>query len=152
AILLSAAILLGWNFVAQKFFPTPPKPDVTKTVAGANGAANPAAPAQPGAPAAPHAAAPAASTAVPLATALAAGNRVAIETPALSGSINLVGARIDDITLSKYRQTIKKDSPPVRLFAPGNTKAAYYASVGWAAQQGVEVPGPATVWTASGTK
>ena len=89
---------------------------------------------------------------MPLETALAAGNRVAIETPALSGSINLVGARIDDITLTKYRQTIKKDSPPVRLFAPGNTKAAYYASVGWAAQQGVEVPGPATVWTASGTK
>ncbi|MCW0198072.1 membrane protein insertase YidC [Sphingopyxis sp.] len=152
AILLSAAILLGWNFVAQKFLPTPPKPDVTKTVVGANGAANPAAPAQPGTPAAPHAAAPAAPTVVPLETALTAGNRVAIETPALSGSINLVGARIDDITLTKYRQTIKKDSPPVRLFAPGNTKAAYYASVGWAAQQGVEVPGPATVWAASGAK
>ena len=39
AILLSAAILLGWNFVAQKFFPTPTKPDVTKTVAGSPTAA-----------------------------------------------------------------------------------------------------------------
>ena len=104
-----------------------------RRIAGAYGAANPAAPAQPGTPAAPSAVAPAAPTVVPLETALAAGNRIAIETPALSGSINLVGARIDDITLTKYRQTIKKDSPPVRLFAPGNTKAAYYASVGWAA-------------------
>ncbi|WP_257547316.1 membrane protein insertase YidC [Sphingopyxis sp. DBS4] len=151
AILLSAAILLGWNFVSQKFLPTPPKPDVTKTLAGADGAANPAVPAQPGTPAAPAAAAPTVQTAVPVETALASGNRVAIETPALSGSISLVGARIDDITLTKYRQTIKKDSPPVRLFAPANTKAAYFASVGWSAQ-GIEVPGPATVWTASGAK
>ena len=37
AILLSVAILLGWNFVSEKFFPTPAKPDVTKTVAGAPG-------------------------------------------------------------------------------------------------------------------
>ena len=73
------------------------------------------------------------------------------ETPALAGSINLVGARIDDITLTKYRQTIKKDSPPVRLFAPGGTKAAYFASIGWSAQ-GIQVPGPTTLWTATGSK
>ncbi|PQM28634.1 membrane protein insertase YidC [Sphingopyxis lindanitolerans] len=152
AILLSAAILLGWNFVSQQFFPTPPKPDVTTTVAGSP-AAHPAAATQPGTPApgATASAAPVAHTAVPLETALASGNRVAIETPALSGSINLVGARIDDITLNKYRQTIKKNSPPVRLFAPAGTNAAYFASVGWAAQ-GIEVPGPTTVWTASGTR
>ncbi len=151
AILLSAAILLGWNFVSQKFFPTPPKPDVTRTVAGANGAVAPAAPTQPGVPAAPGVTAPATAAIVPVETALGSGNRVAIETPALSGSINLVGARIDDITLTKYRQTIKKNSPPVRLFAPGNTKAAYFASIGWSAQ-GVEVPGPTTLWTATGAK
>ncbi|WP_374392841.1 membrane protein insertase YidC [Sphingopyxis sp.] len=152
AILLSAAILLGWNFVAQKFFPTPTKPDVTKTVAGSPTAAT----ATPGTPATPPAtgatpAAPAVQAIVPVETAVASANRVPIETPALAGSINLAGARIDDVTLTKYRQTIKKNAPPVRLFAPGNTKAAYFASVGWAAQ-GIEVPGPATVWTASGAK
>lgn len=151
AILLSAVILLGWNFVAEKFFPTPTKPDVTRTVAGAPGASpaaqGPAAtPTTPGAPAA-----PVAQAILPIETALAAGNRVPIETPALSGSINLVGARIDDITLTKYRQTIKKNAPPVRLFAPGNTKAAYFASIGWSAQ-GIEVPGPNTLWTATGTR
>ena len=152
AILLSAAILLGWNFVAQKFFPTPTKPDVTKTVAGSPTAAT----ATPGTPATPSAtgaapAAPAVQAIVPVETAVASANRVPIETPALAGSINLVGARIDDVTLTKYRQTIKKNAPPVRLFAPGNTKAAYFASVGWAAQ-GVQVPGPNTVWTATGAK
>ncbi|WP_422059763.1 membrane protein insertase YidC [Sphingopyxis sp.] len=150
AILLSAAILLGWNFVSQKFFPTPKKPDVTTTVAGAP-SATPAGTAPSGIPAAPGATAPAGQTILPVEAALASGSRVAIETPALSGSINLVGARIDDITLTKYRQTIKKNAPPVRLFAPGNTKAAYFASVGWAAQ-GFEAPGPNTVWTATGTR
>ncbi len=152
AILLSAAILLGWNFVAQKFFPTPTKPDVTKTVAGSPTATT----ATPGAPATLPApgtapAAPAAQALVPVETAVASANRVPIETPALAGSINLVGARIDDITLTKYRQTIKKNAPPVRLFAPGNTKASYFASVGWGAQ-GIQVPGPTTVWTATGAK
>ncbi|ALJ11252.1 membrane protein insertase YidC [Sphingopyxis macrogoltabida] len=155
AILLSVAILLGWNFVAEKFFPTPAKPDVTKTVAGTGGApaATPAAQGQPSAlptPGAPAAAsAPAAIR--PIETVLREGQRIPIETPALSGSINLVGARIDDITLTKYRQTIQKDSPPVRLFAPGGTAAAYFASIGWSAQ-GVQVPGPNTVWTATGAK
>ncbi|HMO75352.1 MAG TPA: membrane protein insertase YidC [Sphingopyxis sp.] len=162
AILLSVAILLGWNFVAEKFLPTPAKPDVTTTVAGSEGAAPATAPAPalpgqpdalPGAPAAPApsaAPAPAAMAAIrPVEAVLAEGNRIPIETPALKGSINLVGARIDDITLNKYRQTIDKDSPPVRLFAPAGTRGAYYATLGWSAE-GIAVPGPATLWTASG--
>lgn len=154
AILLSVAILLGWNFVSEKFFPTPAKPDVTKTVAGAPGATPATTQGQPAsAPPSgtPAAAAPVAKTILPVEAALATGNRVPIETPSLAGSINLVGARIDDITLTKYRQTIEKNAPPVRLFAPGNSKAAYFASVGWSAQ-GIEVPGPTTLWAASGTK
>lgn len=150
AILLSVAILLGWNFVSAKFFPTPTKPDVTKTVAGDATAPAATPQGQPnGLPAAPNA--PATQTIMPIEAALATGNRVPIATPALSGSINLVGARIDDITLNKYRQTIEKNAPPVRLFAPGNTKAAYFASIGWSAQ-GIEVPGASTVWTADGAK
>ncbi|KTE03709.1 preprotein translocase YidC [Sphingopyxis sp. H038] len=152
AILLSVAILIGWNFVSEKFFPTPDKPDVTTTVAGPGGSAPAAAPGQPAALPAPGVPATAAPQAIrPIEAVLADGNRIPIETPAIKGSINLVGARVDDITLSKYRQTIKKDSPPVRLFAPAGTKAAYFASIGWSAQ-GVVVPGPTTVWTATGTK
>jgi YidC/Oxa1 family membrane protein insertase len=153
AILLSVAILLGWNFVSAQFFPTPAKPDVTKTVAGSNGtpAATPAAQGQPSA-LPTTGTAPATGQAIrPVEAVLAEGNRVPIETAALAGSINLVGARIDDITLNNYKQTIEKNSPPVRLFAPGGTKAAYFASIGWSAQ-GVAVPNASTVWTASGTK
>lgn len=146
AILLSVVILLGWNFVADRFFPTPDTPDVTTTVAGPDGAA-PAA--TPGALPAPEA--PAARTARPVEAVLAGGNRIPIETPAIQGSINLIGARIDDVTLSKYRQTIAKDSPAVRLFSPAGTRGAYYASPAWSAE-GIAVPGAATLWTASGTR
>ncbi|MBA3940372.1 MAG: membrane protein insertase YidC [Sphingopyxis sp.] len=149
AIFLSAAILLGWNFISEKFFPTPAKPDVTTTVASGNGTATGAQPDALPAPGAP--AVPAAQRIRPLAAALADGNRIPIETPDIRGSINLVGAQVDDVTLNKYRQTIKKDSPPVRLFAPAGTKGAYFASPVWSSQ-GVAVPGAATVWTASGTK
>ena len=160
ALLLSAAILLGWSFVSDKFFPTPPKPDVTKTVAGTNGAPATAAPTQGQPSALPSAGAPAATapqTIRPVETVLAEGNRIPIETPTIQGSINLVGARIDDITLSKYRQTIKKDSPPVRLFAPGGTKSAYFASIGWSLQNATPeqlklLPNQSTVWTATGAK
>jgi YidC/Oxa1 family membrane protein insertase len=152
AILLSVAILIGWNFVAETFFPTPEKPDVTRTVAGTPGAAPAPAQGQPSALPAPGApAAPAAQAIRPVGAVLAEGRRIPIETPAIKGSINLVGARIDDITLSKYRQTIAKDSRAVRLFAPGGTAAAYFASLGWSAQ-GIEVPNANTLWTASGAK
>lgn len=157
AILLSVAVLLGWNFIAERFFPTPSKPDVTANVAGDTGAAAPAAgtsgtPADiAGQPALPNTQTNSPASIRPVEQVLAQGQRVAIETPSLSGSINLVGARIDDITLTKYRQTIKKDSPPVRLFAPAGSPSAYFASIGWSAQ-GVNVPGANTLWTASAAK
>ncbi|NJS15002.1 MAG: membrane protein insertase YidC, partial [Sphingopyxis sp.] len=95
--------------------------------------------------------APTAQTQRSLTTALADGARIAIETPKLKGSLSLVGARIDDITLTNYRQTLDKNSPPVRLFAPGGTPQAYFASVGWTGS-GIAVPDQRTLWAATGTK
>lgn len=150
AILLSVAILIGWNFVSAQFLPTPDKPDVTRTVAGANGTATTATPAAPGVvPASGVPAATSAQTVRPIAAVLGEGNRVAIANPKLKGSINLVGARVDDVTLTNYRQTIDKNSPAVRLFAPAGTKGAYFSTVAWTAN-GVAVPGPQTLWTATG--
>src|SRR3546814_5351075 len=61
--------------------------------------------------------------------------RIPIETPKLTGSINLKGARIDDIVLPTYNQTIKKDSPPVRLFSPSGTKDSYFGGFGWRSEE-----------------
>ncbi len=141
-LVLTAAILLGWNFLAPKFFPQlAEKPAATKNVAGQATPAN-----------APTTAAPV-QKAVPLQQALAApgGTRLPVETPALKGSINLTGARIDDLVLTKYKETLDKNSPNVRLFAPGGTAQAYFAGWGWSGQS-VALPDGNSIWKASAPK
>src|SRR5437868_2146868 len=140
AVVISALILLGWTWAANKYFPTA-NPPSTKTVDGKQVPV-------PQAPAGPVAATPRAlqsRTAV-----LASTPRVRIETPSLEGSLNLKGAQVDDLVMVRERETIKKDSPPVRLFSPLGTPGAYVASFGWVGQN-VAVPDLNTVWTADGS-
>ena len=81
--------------------------------------------------------------------ALARSPRVAIETGALIGSINLAGARLDDLKLKAYRETVNPESPIITLFSPADTKAGYFAEVGFIEGDGSgQVPGPTTLWTA----
>ncbi len=87
---------------------------------------------------------------VDLKTALAGSNRVAIDTPRVAGSINLVGARIDDIVLKDYRETVEKDSGPVRLLAPEGTGVQYFAEFGFVSG-GARQPSN-LVWQADGGK
>lgn len=58
--------------------------------------------------------------------------RVQIDTPALEGSISLLGGRIDDLSLRNYNETLEPDSPIVRLLSPVDAPGAYYALYGWA--------------------
>jgi YidC/Oxa1 family membrane protein insertase len=143
AVLLTGLILFGWPYVASYFFPTPAP--VTSTAAST---ASPA-----GAVTSDVAveAAPAKVQAVPLGTALQSSARIMVETPKLKGSINLEGAKIDDLVLLTHRTELAKDSAPVRLFAPSGTKNAYFARFGWAGT-GITAPDDKTVWTPSGTK
>ena len=141
AVVLSALVLIGWTAVSDKFLPTA-RPPATKIEDGKT-IALPA----PGTPAP----AAAAAKVQDRAKVIAATSRVPIRTPKLVGTINLTGARIDDLVLVAYRETIKKDAPPIRLLSPGGTPDAYYAGFGWAGQ-GVELPGDATVWQAEGTE
>lgn len=79
--------------------------------------------------------------------------RVAIETELLEGSINLKGARIDDLLLRKYRETIDPDSPLIVLLTPGGSENAYFAEFGYFKNKiSGEVPGPNTVWETSDDK
>ena len=61
----------------------------------------------------------------------ASSARVPIETPTLRGSINLTGARIDDLILLNYDQTLDDDSEPIRLLSPRETEHGHYAQLGW---------------------
>ncbi|KRA97738.1 insertase [Devosia sp. Root685] len=86
-------------------------------------------------------------------TAIAASNRVAIDTEDLAGSINLTGARIDDLRLEKYRETVDPDSPIITLLSPSGAPGGYYVEHGWAPAAGatVTLPDANTVWAVEGT-
>ncbi|MEA3064244.1 MAG: YidC/Oxa1 family rane protein insertase, partial [Sphingomonadales bacterium] len=141
AIVLSAIVLIGWTFLSERWLPTA-SPPATKVV---NGKTVPVPQPQ----ASPSAQSPAAVR--DRRAVIGETPRVAIATPRLAGSINLKGARIDDLVLTTHREGIAANSPPVRLLSPAATEDAYFASFGWTGD-GLQAPGPDTLWTASGSR
>lgn len=77
------------------------------------------------------------------------GPRVRIEGARVSGSISLLGARIDDLVLNDYRETLAPDSPLVRLLEPPGQPQPGYVQFGWSASPSVKVPDPSTTWQTS---
>ncbi|HEX6741476.1 MAG TPA: membrane protein insertase YidC [Sphingomicrobium sp.] len=137
AVVLSALILLGWTWASNKYFPTS-NPPSTKV---ANGKAQPLPQPQP---------VPTSAQATRSRSAvLGSTPRVRIETPSLRGSLNLKGAQIDDLVLLRQKQSIAKNSPPVRLLSPLGAPGAYVASFGWIGQ-GSATPDLSTVWQSDG--
>ncbi|NJC33119.1 YidC/Oxa1 family membrane protein insertase [Sphingomonas jejuensis] len=135
AIVMSAIVLLGWSLISERYFPTA-APQTTRVEAGKQ-VALPTQESQP------------AAAVRDRVLVLRESPRVRIDTPRLGGSINLVGARIDDLVLKSHSQTIADGSPPVRLLSPEGAPEAYLATFGWTADT-VRVPDARTRWTASG--
>jgi YidC/Oxa1 family membrane protein insertase len=144
AIVLSAIVLFGSQFLLNHFYP-PAQPVATTGTT------------ETGAPPAPGTAAPPATPATAVfktrEQALEESARVKISSDSLLGSIALTGGRLDDLTLAKYHETVQKNSPLVTLLNPYGTKDAYYADFGWVSDSGsgVKLPGADTRWTADGT-
>ena len=143
AIGLSVLILFGF----QWFFPSKkPAPDAAPVAA--SGA--PPVPAADGAQPVPvpgqtAMAAPLGKTRGDL---LAQAKRVTINTPKLHGSLSLTGAKLDDLTLAGYHETIDPASPEIELLSPAGSAGPYHAEFGWVpAQAGIKAPGSDTVWT-----
>ncbi|MGE0063610.1 MAG: membrane protein insertase YidC [Xanthobacteraceae bacterium] len=159
AIVLSAIVLIAWQFfvglpqaekqrqaqqqqAAQQQQTTPAQPGQPTTT--------PSPSATPGSvPTAAQAPAPAQSRAA----ALAASPRIKIDTPNLTGSIALKGARIDDIALTKYRETVDKNSPAIVLLSPSGSADPFYAQFGWTGAAGTtaKLPTADTLWTQAGS-
>jgi len=175
AIVLSLLVVVGWQYFIgypqmqrqqeaaklkqqeqSQIQPGSTQPGSTQSGAPQPSATQPGAP-QPGTPEVPGV--PNAGTAS--AQALAATRevivgstpRVPINTPRLGGSIDLKGGRIDDLTLTQYRETIDADSPPIVLFSPTGAPDAYYAEFGWVPAAGTTaaMPGPDTLWQQQGS-
>ena len=138
---LAALILFGWPAAMHWMFPQQ-NPAPTKIAGGeTKPVVNPTAD--------PAADTPAAIRDRAVVLRETAGQRVRIDTPALKGSINLKGARIDDLVLPRYPETVAKGSSPIRLLSPAGTPDAYFAGFGWR-DDGLKPPSPDTVWQASG--
>ena len=75
--------------------------------------------------------------------------RVSVISKEVTGSISLKGARIDDVTLSQYRETLDPDSNLIDLLLKSNERNPYFIEVGWSSPDGVKVPNGKTLWKAS---
>ncbi len=85
--------------------------------------------------------------------AIEATPRIKINSSRLSGSISLKGARIDDLALVQFRDTVDPASPAIVLFSPSGTASPYYAEFGWvpAAGSTVRLPDQNTTWEQEGS-
>ena len=161
AVILSGLVLLGWQY----FFNIPQMEKQRAAQLAQSQMAKPAQDAaagtatpQTGNAPAPSANAPGAnqaSSAAPVSrdTAIASAPRVKIDSPRLSGSISLKGARIDDLSLVQFRDTVDPASPAIVLYSPSGTANPYYAEFGWVAASGstVRIPDQNTVWQQEGS-
>jgi YidC/Oxa1 family membrane protein insertase len=97
---------------------------------------------------------PAASTFRERSDVIAGAPRVPLRTQELAGSINLKGARFDDLVLTHYRETVDASSPLVTLLSPAGSAPpynAYYAEFGWLADsKDVAMPASDSEWKAEG--
>ncbi|MBX6327231.1 MAG: membrane protein insertase YidC [Pseudolabrys sp.] len=147
AIILSALVLIGWQY----FFATPQQQarrEPAQPTARQEQQAQP----QQKTPSVPAAGAPAAEAVADRAAVLALSERVPIETDSLRGSIALKGARIDDLALVRYHETVDPKSPPIVLLSPSGSRDPFYAEFGWTAGENkIKLPTSDTVWTQEGS-
>jgi YidC/Oxa1 family membrane protein insertase len=134
---LSAAILA----VSQLVLPHPPARPPVHQVAAVEQTTQPSAAGQQAAPALP---------AAPSAPDTRAAPRAKIDGARLVGSISLIGARVDEMALKDYHDTIQKSSPLVQLLAPADDAQPSSIQIGWAAGKDVKVPDDTTLWASSG--
>ena len=82
--------------------------------------------------------------------ALLVNKRINIETPSVTGSINLQGAILDDLTLSNYKVSMEEGSKNIDLLSPDGTANPYYIEFGWKAlnNQSTQLPNLETIWEA----
>ncbi|HSE78349.1 MAG TPA: membrane protein insertase YidC [Alphaproteobacteria bacterium] len=146
AIVLSIAIVLGFEFLYNA--PRLEKQRALEAERAKSQTTTQAVP-TPSAPAPAQSIPPSAPATAPAAIAPADTPRVQIDTPDVSGSIALIGARIDDLLLRNYRETTAPGSPPIRLLVKVGTASPYFVEHGWVSTtQGVVLPGATTRWTA----
>jgi YidC/Oxa1 family membrane protein insertase len=161
AVILSGLVLIAWQYfynmpqMEKQRAAQQAQSEIVKPAPQAEHATTPSTAPPSGAP--PSATAPAqpASSAAVVSrdTAIASTPRIKIDTPRLTGSISLKGARIDDLSLVQFRETVDPTSPAIVLYSPSGTANPYYAEFGWVGASGstVRIPDQNTVWQQEGS-
>ena len=128
--ILTVTILLGWDMAMRYFYPNAKAPtpaaaaSATPSAAASDtpkktregGLTNPA---------------DIALEAQDIKTALASPARVKIAAPGLSGSINLTGGMIDDLTTNRHTAALDQAQGPQRIFSPAGTPAGKPTRTPW---------------------
>jgi len=75
--------------------------------------------------------------------------RISMISKEVSGSISLKGARIDDITLTQYKETLEPESELIKLLLKSNGDSPYFIEFGWSSPDGIKVPNGKSLWKSS---
>ena len=133
AFVLSLLVLVVWMWM----FPPPEPPPQTVTTEETD------------APAADDAPLTGALPGEPAGEEVAELPRIPIDTPRIEGSINLLGGRVDDLSLRDFRETTDPGSDIVEFLRPEAQDEAFYALYGWRPGRDLDwdaVPGATTPW------
>src|SRR5260370_33389037 len=138
AVILSGLVLIAWQYfynmpqMEKQRAAQQAQSELVKPPPQAGSTATPTTP-QTGAAPSPSANAPTVNqpaSAAPVVspdTAIAAGPRIKIDTPRISGSISLKGARIAHLARGQFRETVDPSPPALALFSPSGPAHPYSA-------------------------
>ena len=148
AVALSMIVLLGWQiFVIQPEMEKEAAEqeriaaEMAQSAATANDSGQPSASAASGTPAIINNTAPA--------KAVDTAKRIVIDAPLVRGSFSVRGARLDDVILTSYNETLDENSANIHFLKKTNSDNPFFAEFGWSSSDsGQTMPSADSLWSA----
>ena len=148
AVALSMIVLLGWQiFVIQPEMEKEAAEqeriaaEMAQSAATANESGQPSASAASGTPAIINNTAPA--------KAVDTAKRIVIDAPLVRGSFSVRGARLDDVILTSYNETLDENSENIHFLKKISSDTPFFAEFGWSSSDsGQTMPSADSLWSA----
>ena len=148
AVALSMIVLLGWQiFVIQPEMEKEAAEqeriaaETAQSAATANDSGQPSASAASGTPAIINNTAPA--------KAVDTAKRIVIDAPLVRGSFSVRGARLDDVILTSYNETLDENSENIHFLKKISSDTPFFAEFGWSSSDsGQTMPSADSLWSA----
>ena len=148
AVALSMIVLLGWQiFVIQPEMEKEAAEqeriaaEMAQSAATANDSGQPSASAASGTPAIINNTAPA--------KAVDTAKRIVIDAPLVRGSFSVRGARLDDVILTSYNETLDENSENIHFLKKISSDTPFFAEFGWSSSDsGQAMPSADSLWSA----